>query len=418
VFTAAVLVVCASGGCKSPHESPGAQGAVLATNRTGTLAAAPNQHSVAQSSQPNARRSFSVATYNAGLAVGVLPHAAERAPHAISALAGLAADLLCVQEVWLPSHWQELVRVFGKRARHALRPPALSGDSGRCTAAEAAPALACVRRHCESAAESALALCAAAHCAGHAAALSPACAACLTKNPLRSLSQTASECVSSAGDTTRAAAAGTPARAYVYGGSYGIGMLTSESVLEDDFLRFESEQLARGALYAKVRTGTELGDVHFFCTHLTADTRSIPFPDRVRSWSSEHEREVSDLLAWMERKAQGGPIVLLGDLNTGPALGRAAHARAPKQYERFLQAGFQNAYVETPTAACTFCNSNLVSGGAGRGGSLIDHVLLRGTLATSRVWRELDAPLELSVGQRRIKTHLSDHYALVAELTR
>lgn len=61
-----------------------------------------------------------VATFNAGLAVGMLPHCSERLELIVRALADLDADLLFVQEFWVDTHWQELTRAHGGRGPAGL----------------------------------------------------------------------------------------------------------------------------------------------------------------------------------------------------------------------------------------------------------------------------------------------------------
>jgi hypothetical protein len=66
-----------------------------------------------------------VATFNAGLAVGVLPNVGERLPHVLQALSALDVDVLFVQEFWLESHWDALCTRVRERFPHALRPKPL-----------------------------------------------------------------------------------------------------------------------------------------------------------------------------------------------------------------------------------------------------------------------------------------------------
>lgn len=376
-----------------------------------------------QQAQPRARasagaRTLRVATYNAGLAVGVLPHAAERAAPVAQALAALPADLVCVQEIWLESHWQQLTAAVGPRLRHALRPPAARKTLSRCGDREARPVLRCVQQNCSAVSQQNLASCAVRECGHFVTSLSSACTECLTRDPLRTLAKVASECVP-AGLQVPAAPA-VRGSTYVYGGSYGIGLLTNADVVEEDFLRFESEQLARGALYARLRPRAGSADLHVFCTHLTADTRGVAYPARAGSWKSEHARQVQELRAWIGRKAPGGSAtLLLGDLNTGPSLPDAdIRGRVPEQYASFAALGFSNPYVHGARApACSYCSANTVNGGSARGGSLIDHILVRGPLRALGAERVLDQPLELDVGRERVRSHLSDHFGVAATVS-
>src|SRR5262245_8258601 len=58
---------------------------------------------------------FRAATFNAGLAVGVLDHAEARVDHVVRSLGEAPIELLCVQEFWLEDHWQSLVEATANR---------------------------------------------------------------------------------------------------------------------------------------------------------------------------------------------------------------------------------------------------------------------------------------------------------------
>ncbi|MDQ3370506.1 MAG: hypothetical protein M3680_34235, partial [Myxococcota bacterium] len=84
-----------------------------------------------------------VVTFNAGLAVGVLPYATERLPRVVEALAALDVDLLHVQELWLDAQWEALRTGVAARLPHAVRPPAIAGELGAgCSEAQLAPLVA------------------------------------------------------------------------------------------------------------------------------------------------------------------------------------------------------------------------------------------------------------------------------------
>jgi endonuclease/exonuclease/phosphatase family metal-dependent hydrolase len=128
---------------------------------------------------------------------------------------------------------------------------------------------------------------------------------------------------------------------------------------------------------------------------------------------------VQELRAWIERKTRtGSATLLLGDLNTGPALPDSSiRGRVPEHYASFAALGFSNPYLQGPHAKeCSFCSANTVNGGSSPGGSLIDHVLLRGAVSALAVERVLDQRIELDLGRERIQSHLSDHYGVAATL--
>ena len=369
------------------------------------------------------RRSLRLATFNAGLAVGLIEHAAERTPYVVEALGRDSLDVLCVQEFWLDEHWKQLLGVVGSKLPHRLRPPA-SGGYGHtpCTEREIAPVAACVERHCAAAGPSELALCAVRHCMNLAGGLSSACRSCLSRDPLRGSKEILAECVQVTPGRAApgARAAGRSSRhsaepsSYFYGGSFGIGLLTKDRIERADVLRMPSTQHPRAVLYARIETPL-IEDLHVFCTHLTPVLRSVPYPGR-GSWQEEQSQQVNAMLSFIEQKTSAGDaVVVLGDLNCGPGLGAGIAARMPEHYERFIERGFRNRYFESKNPECTFCYSNSLSG-SGSGGILIDHILTRGIALPARAQRTLDTPLVIAGASRRVRTAFSDHYGLVLEL--
>jgi endonuclease/exonuclease/phosphatase family metal-dependent hydrolase len=353
-----------------------------------------------------------VATYNAGLAVGYLPLAEERAPHVVGALARAPADLLCVQEVWLDEHWDALRAAAAPRFPHAYRLPAATpAGGGACTPAELAPVLACARGRCGRG-SAATAACVARHCAHLARAASPACVTCLLRRPVGSAEGIAASCAAPAGGAgARPGAA--PADVVAYGGSFGTGVLSREPLLDRDALVFEASLNPRAALYARVRPAG-LGDLHVVCTHLTP---ALGSPVGGASPAAEQRAQIERLLPWVGAKAAGGgAVVLAGDLNAGPRAGDAIEPALPEHYARFLAAGFRDPYATSPGARCTFCRSNPLNGGAGAGGALLDHVLLRGPVAAASAEPLLREPLVLGTEGRTERTAYSDHYGLVVAI--
>lgn len=361
---------------------------------------------------------FRIASFNAGLAVGYLPHAEERAPLVIDALAHAPADLLCVQEFWLDAHWQALLAAASPRLPHAYRlaPTADAGAGGFCPRLELTPLVACARQHCAGVAPGNLGGCALQHCVDVARQLSTGCLNCLMRNPVGTLESIAAAC--SAPDAAPPAAGRPPrgprreAEVLAYGGSFGTGLLSRVPFLETDALVFDATLNPRAALYAKLRPAA-LGDLHVVCTHLTP---ALATPLGGRPPSAEQREQVERLVAWVEQKAGRTPVVLVGDLNTGPQAGATVEAVLPQHYRMFLEAGFRNPYASGPGPSCTFCSSNPLNGGTAGRGALIDHILLRDHAGGATVEPFLREPAELEVGGRKVRSAYSDHYGLIASL--
>jgi endonuclease/exonuclease/phosphatase family metal-dependent hydrolase len=371
-------------------------------------------------------RTLRLATFNAGLAVGVLPHAAERAPAVVAALAREKLDVLCVQEFWHESHWEELVSGLNGSLSQRLRPPPLSSEIGApCKRREIARAEACVNANCASVPSSELAFCAMHRCAKHALDLSSACMGCLSRDPLRGAAEIFAECVEplpqgpARASARKAKAAGQEPRAeaasYYYGGSSGIGLLVGPPLLDAGLLRLPSTMHPRAVLYARLG-GAAGADLHVFCTHLTPQLRGLAYPGR-GSWEAEQSRQIDALLEFVEEKTkQGGAALVLGDLNTGPGVPPRIRARLPEHYARLIARGFVNPYLEASDPSCTYCYDNPVAGGSGVDGILIDHTLTRGFSGQARARRLMDEAVTILVRGERVATAYSDHYGVALEI--
>ena len=356
-------------------------------------------------------RAFTAATFNAGLAVGVLPHVSERLERIEQRVADLGLDLLCAQEVWLDSHWERLRDAARAELPHALRPPARrEAASDLCSKPEVERVLECAGARCADQKGAGLPECMLRRCGDLASELTPSCQACLSRDPTRELAWVERECTlaePSAGNARGGAAA------YLYGGSPGLVVLSRAAPIEQEYIELDSKQVARGVLYMRLPHRNR--DIHVFCTHLSTDLPTS-YPG-AGSWSAEQSRQIDRLLELLEQKsAAGGSVMVLGDLNTGPGAGTGNVARWPEHYARLIGRGLVNPYLDRGPAKCTFCADNPLVSGVRR--LVVDHVLLRnfeGPITTERI---LDETVELELSGQRVRSAYSDHYGIMVKLHR
>ena len=208
-----------------------------------------------------------MATFNAGLAVGVVNLASERVAWVARAMRDVEADLVCLQEVWLDEHWDRIVAATTAGLPSALRPsPAPERDAAAigsstgapaCAADEVTPIASCVKRNCAHLSSDQLAACAIARCRTAAKRLSAACATCLATDPTGTLEAILEPCV---GSGTQQRLGTAESRLVAYGGSYGLGLLTRETIVAQDTLRLETDLNARAAVHARLKTDALGGD--------------------------------------------------------------------------------------------------------------------------------------------------------------
>lgn len=345
-------------------------------------------------------------TYNAGLAEGFVDLASERTPLVADALGVLEADVLAVQEIWLPEQVEAVADATAESLpNQVFLDPLPEEDPGlpSCTREELDPLQGCIETNCADVEGSDLVDCVLDSCGAEFGALPPPCQSCLGSNVGFPIDQVIENCTSSGGR-------------YAYGASFGIGLLTNEEIVEQDTLVLESELNRRGIIYTLLDTD-ELGELHVFVTHLSAVFDDIPYPGE-GTWEEEQAAQIDALGAFVDEKADDDrPVLLMGDFNTGPG-GVDYIAEIPENYDALVATGaFENPYVAQPDARCTFCVANPLIEGEGEGGVVIDHVLVADFDGTVDVERLFDETIEVETEGETVTTARSDHYGVLATLT-
>lgn len=338
--------------------------------------------------------SLRVATYNAGLAVGVLPNVTERLPHVIAALSRLELDLLFVQEFWIDEHFERL-REAVPHLPFWVRPEPSVFVRGTCTRAQLTPLVDCATRNCAALRDEALAQCVVAHCASSAFGLPLECLNCIASNPSGSLDDIVGRCIGAG----RASSDPDPAQKrygglIAYGGSFGTGLLSRYPLRDTEQITFESSVNARGAVHARIQV-PEFGDVWIFAAHLS--------PGGV-----EQGPQMARFVAWIQertRSASAAPAIVLGDLNTQPG----SHL-----YRQLQRVGFEA--VGSTNTLTTYFPDGLDGGSAPEACWTLDHVLVRNWPGPTTGTRILDTPITIRIAGAPFSTLLSDHAGLLAEL--
>ena len=259
-----------------------------------------------------------------------------------------------------------------------------------------------MRANCGDVPADQLADCVLSNCGAEFSSTCPFCQACISANVGSTIDEAVAACTLGA-------------TAYTYGGSFGIGFLSSADFVEQDSLVFDSNITRRAVLYVRI-DDPALGPVHLFGTHLSAVFDDVPYPGD-GSWEEEQAAQIDVMLAWIDSKAgDDGPIVLLGDFNTGPDGARYA-ADVPENYEALVADGWRNIYADLDDGKCSFCEANPLVGGDGEEGVLIDHILVLRFDGDVEIKRILDDEIDIETGDGRVTTARSDHYGLEAVLT-
>lgn len=347
------------------------------------------------------REPVTVATFNAGLAVGFVPGAESRTPIVAQALAEQTADIICLQEVWLPEQVAAVEAEAGGTFPHRFFPDPLPGDN---TGTPACPdgaldnVLGCLDEKCGDACIDDVADCLLASCTFPFISTNPPeCQGCAMAQVGTDPADAREVCE-------------TESEAYAYGNSFGTGILSKHPISSVEHTVFPSSVNRRGAIHAVIEVPG--GPIDVFCTHLTPDFGILPYPHASGSWIREQRDQIDALRDWIDDDASTGTVVLMGDFNTGPAL-EGIEPDVPDNYDR-LANGWDNPFVDQ-VGACTFCGDNPLRGEGDD--HIIDHVLLKGAANTS-ARRILDQDVSGAEScDVAIEATPSDHYGVEVTFT-
>lgn len=351
-------------------------------------------------------RQLSLVTFNAALGVGLAPYPEPRLEAIERDLPALGADVVCLQEIWLPEDIERLTASLSAQFPHSLRSVSVAGGvGGSCTDSEAALLSTCLAENCGDVEPEGLPLCAIANCAEAFTQVSMGCQQCIAANQsAMDVENLASLC--SAGDGVAA-----------YQDQTGLLILSRHPLEDLGYQRFESSLGDRGLLSARVRTAF-MGDVAIHCTHLAATLTEVPYTGPYGSWQGERLRQIEQMLTRVsDTRPASGSAVMLGDMNCGPGTALAEPA-SPDAFAQLVDAGFAAPYVAAD-GRCTFCDNNPLNGVVTDPdeGALIDHVLVGADpMPVASATRVFDDVISIDA-DGLVDTARSDHYGVQVLLT-
>lgn len=354
------------------------------------------------------------ATYNVGLARGFVDYATDRMNPVADAVSETEADAICLQEVWLaedePGEWTEeqidaiteaSSDTYPNSYYEITEPDDDSDEEPACSQSESEPLRICVEQNCADIEDDQLSRCALDHCGDEFNDTSSECQTCIASNLGKSLDGILLACRGGSSSHTS-------------NGHNGLLLMSKHELVETELLRMESTVAQRAALHAVVDI-PDFGEVDLYCTHLAARLSALDYPGTgYESYEAEQAAQIETVLEWIVESRTGERVVLMGDMNTGPAVG-GLDAELPDNYQKFVDAGMRNPYLETDSPDCTFCDANtLIQESSDKA---IDHVMFdfeeeTEALNISQTERILDETLEIETSEGTQTLHLSDHYGV------
>lgn len=339
-------------------------------------------------------------TYNAGLATGFVPGSVERQNTVAEAIAGLDADVVCLQEVWTDEQVAAVESASSSAFPNAYFPtkqPEVIAEPA-CPDGQLDNLTQCAADNCADSCPDQLVGCIFDNCQFQFALLPQECMRCTMANVGGTVQDVLDACE-------------TQTVGFAYGGSFGTGILSRHPLRDIEEKVFESTTNRRSVIHAVAELPD--GDIDVYCTHLTAAFDSIPYPRPEGSWSQEQTLQVQEIRDFIDDTSEF-PIVALGDFNVGPGDEEAGLVAEEAENYALLTEGYDVPFRTDPNI-CTFCGDNplVALGGDDQTSELIDHVLTRGweepVYESERV---LDGEIEHAVCGTNITGAYSDHYGV------
>lgn len=346
---------------------------------------------------------ITAASFNAGLAVGFVTSAQERKQPVADAIAGVDADLVCLQEVWDQDARDAMIASTAANFpyNYFMQPlaPDMSGPPA-CATGDLDSLIHCADTQCADACTDDVVDCVFTQCAFPFLSLPKDCQACVMAQ------------VGGSPDAIQATCESEPP-SYAYGNSFGIGLLSKYPITSTEETVFDSTTNRRGLIHAAVDGPN--GPMDAWCTHLSAVFAVIPYPHDTGSWAEEQAAQIDELTGLVASNSTSDFTLVMGDMNAGPA-GGINVAEQPANYQKFLDAGYKDPYAAQADPGCTYCTDNPLV--ANDPNNILDHVFTTtafdGTATPSRI---LDGTLDTTSCGAPITGAYSDHYGIRVSFT-
>jgi endonuclease/exonuclease/phosphatase family metal-dependent hydrolase len=384
-----------------------------------------------------------------GLAGAFVPNEAERTRAVPTAVAGMTADIVCLQEAWRQEDKDAITAAARTRfphaysARHDLNTAVTQEIDPMCGGAMMVPAepttapcadpsvmntfaagITCLINNCSTMPGSdqgrtTSTACATANCIGDVASLLTAGAA-----GLRCYGCLAPQLTTETFASIRTSCTTNPRAGLAFNGQSGTMILSRYPLSETETVvipgTWNRRVITRAT--ATLPNGAKVG---VYCNHLSPVFEGVAFPYTGRygcgdsgrdGWSREQTAQARELIAYVRRRDSAGRAVILGDFNTSAASAPGQPMitdEAPETYA-LLRAAFREAIPQGFVPQCTYCPDNVLTGNAAP--TWLDHIFLQGfTEASVRsAERTFTTPSVAVSGGATVP--LSDHYGMRATI--
>jgi endonuclease/exonuclease/phosphatase family metal-dependent hydrolase len=366
--------------------------------------------------------SLKLQTYNIGLAHQYVLYAQDRINPLMEELKNSDSDILCLQELWLPSDVEKFKNALKEKFPHQHGLNAhqkFTTQSPICSVSDiggGGKLGRCLYNNCLKTSGDEFTQCVTGTCRNELNTLkndNPQCAAALFAQVDQPLWKTLSKVLLPF----------MKLGLYAYEGEAGIYLFSKYPFEETDALDFldSSTTNRRAGLYAKVKVNGQ--NHHVLCTHLTANfEKTIPYTGQYNTWGNENKVQIQSLLDFLNTKTKktSDPIYAMGDFNCGPSLPEfGIQGDLESNCQLFEKNGYLDpiSSAEFSTPECSFCRDNTLNAANKEQTShLIDHVFIKNVKSPWSMESEVNFKNEVSLPGIEKKQNLSDHYGVKTEI--
>lgn len=359
---------------------------------------------------------MSFTTFNAGLSAETVPYSTERKDFLKTAIAALDSDVVCLQEIWDEADAKEIIKAAKVTYPNSYY-SVTEGDGSTtptvapCTQEELTPLAICYMSKCGTSGTDPLTigLCIAQNCTTELTGIPTECRNCL-------INAVSGGTADMNGILAACTSAPKPAE-WNHAGNNGLLILSKHQMKNQAITVLDSFYNIRAALYAKINKGL-FGDVELICTDLTEAVGDMTYAGKHTSWEGETLAQSQQVLA-IKADKKATMRVIMGDLNSSPAISRKLKALNPDVYNTFYDADYFDPYVSQNEVTCTWCAENpLVSTDAGD--NVPDHVFFSVYedfyFTSERVFDSTYTYTDKSEKETLIR--LSNHYGIKAVISK
>ena len=386
---------------------------------------------------------LTIETFNVGLAGAFVPNEAERRDPVIAAVAGMEADVVCLQEVWQQADKDRVLAAVAESFPHTVSfthdyetpiddatdqngmvppPPTMAPCGNAMLETQLEAVIECLSTNCSTMPGSDMGQTTSADCAQESclSAVTPLlvtggdeglrCYSCMTTSlPTENFGDMRNLCTTELNADV------------AFRGQSGVMILSKHPISNERAFVLPGTWNRRIVAEATVTlpNGT---DVDVYCNHLTPIFDSLAFPytgdygdglDGADGWAAEQLLQTERLVARVAANSGSRPAFVLGDMNAGRAAAMVENEGLPTV--QALEAAFALTATTDYEPLCTFCPDN----GNNVEDTLpvwIDHIWMANVDRTA-VSASQRTFVESTVSTPEGMVPLSDHYGFQATVT-